>query len=111
MKNNEWAFKYDDVSDILYFSPKNKKVSVGSILVPAGESCISARVGVSGNIESIVIEDFGAVFVPENKDLKALYEKLTRRDFVVEPVVVRHAYSLLLSDFRSAVNAFHPVMA
>lgn len=111
VKNNEWSFKYDDLSDILYFSPRDKHVSVDSILVPAGETGIAARISSNGSIESIVIEDFGSVFVPENNDLKALYEKLTVQNHAVEATVARRVYALILSDFSTAVKSFQTAAA
>ena len=105
VKNNEWSFKYDAISDILYFAPRAKKVSADSVLIPAGDSCISARVGSAGNIENIVIEDFGSIFVPENSEFKNVYQRLVNSTVPVEPVVARRAYALVLSDFRFAVKS------
>ncbi|MDP3696870.1 MAG: hypothetical protein Q8R55_02450 [Candidatus Taylorbacteria bacterium] len=98
VKNNEWHFEYDDTSDILYFLPFNQKVSQDSILVPAGNSEISARIGQKG-IETIVVEGFGGFFVPENPEFKLLYEKLTKKANI-ERDTLRRACVLLLSDFR-----------
>ncbi len=105
VKNNEWHFIYDDVSDILYFVHRNKKFSDDSILIPAGETCISARISKNGEIEGIVVEDFGSLFVPGNPEFKKFYDKIKQSSSSqIEPITLRRAYALLLSDFNSAVQ-------
>ncbi len=98
IEKKEWSFKYDDISDILYFYPKNKKVSQDSILIPAGDSGISARIGIGG-IEAFVIEEFGDVFIQENQEFKPLYTSLTQRDEKTGDTL-RRGYTLLLNEFK-----------
>src|SRR3989338_7773641 len=111
VKRNEWSFKYDNISDILYFSSRTP-ASKESVLVPAGEdNCLAIRIGKKGNIESIVVENFGSIFVPENLEFQKLYDNLIMPEVEMEPVVVRRAYALILSDLFSAVRAVSPHVA
>lgn len=100
IEEKKWHFKYDDISDILYFIPVDKQVSKDSVMIPAEDSGISARIGPSG-IEAFIVEEFGDVFVQENPEFKLLYNKLSRKD-EIEKNTSRRACAILLSDFRNS---------
>lgn len=104
VSKNEWGFDFDDISDILYFSPKNRSVSNDSILVPAGETYISARVAKSGKIEAIVIENFGSMFISDNQEFQSLYNQLTGKREMIAAVTMNRACTLILHEIGSALN-------
>ena len=81
VKEESWVFNYDDLSDILYFSSKDKEVSPDSVLVPLGSSqdSVSLRVSIKGEIECIVVEDFKNVFLSFNPEFKPLLEVIESR--------------------------------
>lgn len=97
---DKWVFKYDDVSDILYFSGRDKSSSSDSILVPIEGNCISVRLSRDGIIEGIFVEDFLALFVPMHKEFKTLARaiKKLKKATSVEPSKFETLYKALVFD-------------
>lgn len=67
---------YDKDADVLYFVQVGKELSENSESMPAGDTGISFLINKDGYIQSLVIEDFGNVFIKENKGYEALYNQL-----------------------------------
>ncbi len=85
-KKNGWVFKYDSVSDILYFFDPSKKMDADSIQIPTSEECASLMVKGDGSIIGIVIEDFVDYYAPMHEE----YEKLAnvvlkKKDQEIDP--------------------------
>ena len=78
VQKDNWVFKYDKISDILYFAPKDKQASIDSALLPINGSCSSIRVNKDGFFEGIMVEDFLSLYVPDNKEFEPLAKAIKK---------------------------------
>lgn len=106
IERKEWGFKYDQKSDVLYLLPLNKKISNDAVLLPAGDTEISAKIGPNG-IEALIVEEFESFFIEKNPEFKPLFHHLTKREEIASDTL-KKAYALLwtISNFRSLSPAF-----
>ena len=90
----KWKFSYDKISDILYFSPENKKISKDSVLMPLKDDFISLRVSTKGDIECIVVEDFKGLFLDDCPEFEPILKIVNKR---TKPLELKLFYKALFS--------------
>lgn len=78
IQKDNWIFKYDKISDILYFAPRDKQATLDSALIPINGSCASIRVNKNGLFEGIIVEDFLNLYVPDNKEFEPLAKAIKK---------------------------------
>jgi hypothetical protein len=87
-KQNDWKFKYDSISDVLYYS--SPKISVDSILLPLNSDNLTIRVNNKGIVEGIMIDNFRGIFIHENKEFadfaRAIINKNSKSNDITEKV-------------------------
>ena len=70
-----WYFKYDEISDILYLNRIEGKIENNSLLIASSDDYMSARINRDGKIQAIVVDDFMTAFVKDNKEFQPFAKK------------------------------------
>ena len=96
-KDNNWIFKYDEDSDILYMTNFEKGFNKESINYPLDCGYFSIQINKKADIEGIIIEDFINLFVPENKEYKEFAQNILKK----KKAVIKDDANK--SDFKSIV--------
>ena len=78
---SNWVFKYDEISDVLYFAPRDMQITEEHQLVPAGDTEISAYVNTSSEAVAILVDGFRSTYLEENPEFQNLYALLTKKNY------------------------------